>query len=560
MGTDQLKRFPIEVVKEFPGIRFRTTGKIYEHSITDEQKEFHDCPATFRAVQAAIGSGKSAMGTIEALQHSWYYRQNFGFIIRKTMPQAEISAIPDLLDITPRWMIRSWSKQAKTLELLNQYGHDYMLKEGRYRKKSEQDYRLAEIGGISTIVFTSFEGTQEALNKWESSSIGWYMIDQAEWANEDIYIMLNERMRRQPAQNRAWFLANFRKDIPREMEWLWRIFSEESPDHRPDHWYSDRMTTESNKQNTPDNWHQILKDTLPPEEYARAVLGDKDKMQMTKQVFSEFSDDIHMVDHVDPPVHWTKGIGLDPGIGNPAAFVQVAFSPAGDVYVYDEFEKPNLIASEIAALLMTKRTLQHRFWFMDPTGGNRNQVTGTSVRDEFIAHGLPFVLAKPSNVGAGVMRIKEYMKLDPDHINPFTQVRGSPRLFISRQCTNLRAQLMLYRLDENKTHTALKNQTEKFRQWKDHEVDALRFIMIGATQPLGLIYKNKPGADKVSTLPGTKSAMKPSDILFQPAFDDSNVHAHVDVSRIIAQAMMPIKKPVSPRYAQHTPYTKARIA
>lgn len=530
---------------KFPKIRFKTTGYVYEERKTDEQREFEDNPAKFRAAQAAVGSGKSAMGTIEALRNSWYYRRNLGFIIRKTMPQAEISAIPDLLDITPQWMIITWSKQNKTLELLNQYGYKYMEEKGRYQKKKDWSAALQDIGGTSLIVFTSFEGTQEALNKWESSNLGWYMIDQAEWGNEDIKKMLDHRLRRQPASRRAWFLANFRKDIPYQSEWLWRLFSEDSPEHREDHWYTDKMTTESNSHNTPADWHESLKKTLTPEEQARYLEGDIEKMEMTKQVFDEFSLDTHVIEHQEPPLHWTKGIGLDPGIGNPTAFVEVAFSPAGDIYVYNDWEKPKHLVSEIATLLLLLKSPQHQYWYIDATAGNTNQITGTSVLQEFHAYGLPFALA-PRNVGAGVMRMKEYLKFDPNHIHPFTGQRGAPRMLISEKCSILANQLMLYRVDERKTHVGLANETEKFRQYQDHEVDALRFIVMGATLPVGLKKKMKQVANGANYGAAAK----------QPDFIGAD--GQLDFSKVAARAMIPVKKHVTPRDVPTTPWSEVQ--
>jgi len=543
---------PREVLVPFPRIRFRTTGLIYDERITVEQREFHENVSKYRAVQAAIGSGKSAMGTIEALRHCWYYRANFGFIIRKTMPQANISSIPDLLDIAPRWMILNWNKQDKLLEVINQYGHLYMLERGQYRKKRDYMEGLEEVGGISKIVFTSFEGTVEALNKWESANLGWYMIDQAEWANADIKKMLDHRLRRVPSARRAWFLANFRRDIPTELSWLWQIFSEESSEYQEDHWYSDRMTTESNSHNTPDDWHASLKKTMTAEEQAHYLTGDTDKMSMTKQVFDELSRETHVMSHRDPPVHWQKGIGLDPGIGNPTAFLEVAFSPAGDIYVYSEWEESGRIVSDISALLLTLKTPQHLYWYIDATAGNVNQVTGTSVLQEFQSFGLPFVLA-PRNVGAGVMRIKEYLRFDPHHVNPWTGVRGAPRLLISDRCLGLVEQLMLYRIDERKTHVGNSNETEKFRQWKDHCVDALRFIVMGATQPIGI---NKQLPIKRANMSFPRGI--PDTVARQPDIMGvgENGRGVLDFSKVVAQSMVPIKRHTTPRREFFTPWSE----
>lgn len=476
---------PIEIVYDFPEIRFKKTGLIYQESITEKQEEFHENPSKFRAVQAMIGSGKSAMATIEALRHSWFYRSNFGFIIRKTIPQANISAIPDLMDVCPRWMIIGWNKTEKTLELLNQYGYEFLQDGGKNLKKNEQYNYLQEIGGTSLIVFTSFEGTVEALEKWASSNLGWYFIDQAEQASEDIYVKLNERMRRMPAARKAWFIANFSRDIPQQVGWLYRFFSEESEEHRENHWYNDDMPTEANKANLPPDYQETLKQTMHPDDYARLVSGDKSQMRMSKTVFTEFSQDIHVIPHREPPQHWYRGIGLDPGLSNPTAFVEVAFSPNGDVYIYNEYEETDKSVTEIARLLRNIITPQHIFFFIDGTAQNRNQITMTSIQAEFVAWGLPFALA-PKEVPPGVQRMKEYYKYDPTRTHPFTGKLGAPRTLVSARCPKFIRATMLYRYDERKTHVILENEPEAFRKYKDHLVDAYRFILTGATLPMGI--------------------------------------------------------------------------
>ena len=476
---------PVEVIYDFPEIRFKKTGLIYQESITEKQQQFSENPSKFRAVQAMIGAGKSAMATIEALRHSWFYRSNFGFIIRKTIPQANISAIPDLMDVCPRWMIVSWNKTEKTLELLNQYGYEFLQEGGRHLKKNQRYDMLQEIGGTSLLVFTSFEGTVEALEKWASSNLGWYFIDQAEQANPDIYVKLNERMRRMPAARQAWFIANFSRDIPQTAGWLYRYFSEESEDYRENHWYNDDMPTDANKANLPPDYQESLKQTMHPDDYARLVSGDKSQMRMSKTVFTEFSQDVHVIPHRDPPQHWYRGIGLDPGLSNPTAFVEAAFSPNGDAYIYNEYEEADRSVSQIARLLKNIITPQHIFFFIDSTAQNRNQITLTTIQGEFIAWGVPFMLA-PKEVIPGVQRMKEYYAYDPNRTHPFTGKRGAARTLISARCPRFIRATQLYRWDENKTHTTLTNEPEAVRKYKDHLVDAWRFLLMGATLPIGL--------------------------------------------------------------------------
>ena len=476
---------PIEAIVPFPEIRFKKTGLVYQETITEKQRVFHENPSKFRAVQAMVGAGKSAMATIEAFRHSWFYRSNFGFIIRKSIPQANISAIPDLMDVCPRWMIVSWNKTDKSLELLNQYGYEFLKAGGESLKKGERYDVLQEIGGTSQIIFTSFEGTVDALEKWASSNLGWYFIDQAEQANEAIYVKLNERMRRMPSARQAWMIANFSPDIPQQAGWLWRFFSEDSEEHRENHWYTDDMPTDANKANLPPDYKATMKQTMHPEDYARLVTGEQSEMQMSKAVFPGFSQDVNVIEHQESPPHWCRGIGLDPGLSNPTAFVECAFSPNGDVYVYNEYEEKNRSVSQEAMVLRNLITPQHSFFFMDAIdGAKRNKVTMTSLQAEYIAHGIPFELA-PREVLPGVQRMQEYFRVDPDRIHPFTGKRGAPRLLISERCPRLIRAILLYRFEERKTHTLLANEPEKFRKWQDHLVDALRFLLTGVLLPIG---------------------------------------------------------------------------
>ena len=533
---------PIDIRVPFPEIRFKKTGLIYQQSITEKQQAFHEVAEKFRAVQAMVGAGKSAMATIEAFRHSWYYRSNFGFIIRKSIPQANISAIPDLMDVCPRWMIISWNKTDKALELLNQYGYEFLKNGGEAMRKGERYDWLQEIGGTSLIIFTSFEGTTEALEKWASSNLGWYFIDQAEQANEDIYVKLNERMRRMPSARQAWFIANFSRDIPQQSGWLWRFFSKDSPEHRANHYYTDDMPTDANAKNLPPDYKATMKQTMHPEDYARLVSGEKDQMRMSKSVFPEFARDVHVIGHKEPPPHWYRGIGLDPGLSNPTAFVECAFSPNGDVYVYNEYEEKNRSVSDEAMLIRNIISPQHIFFFIDATAQNRNKVTLTSIQAEFIAHGIPFQLA-PKEVLPGVQRIKEYLKFDEKRIHPFTGKTGSPRLLISERCVKLIKSVMLYRFDERKTHTVFQNEPEKFRQWQDHLVDALRFILTGATLPVG----SKQEMPSYSPAGAPRSADGPITQL------QYNAQGHLDFSHVMrfAKAPVPTQTPKNTSVSGH---------
>lgn len=503
-------------------------GKVYQESVHDYQLDFHEDSSKFRAIVGSIASGKSAMGTIEVFQHCWQFRNNFGFILRETMPQNRLSSIRDFKQLCPKFMIRRHNLQDSTITLINQYGYAFMKEGGHKLRARQQDDMLEEIGGTSMIVFSSFEGTRDALQKWASANIGFYFIDQAERANEEIYEMLNHRLRLEPSRRQAWFCANWREDVPNESEWLWRLFSEESDEKRPHHTYRE-VITKVNQANLPDDFTESLDYAQAEHKKSVYVHGDKDN-KMSRAVFPDYSPTIHDIPHQDPPSNWVKGIGLDHGLHNPTAFLEVALLPSGEVYVYDEYEMSGKVVSEHAKELLKRKTPQHLYWGIDPTTENREPIAGMSVLHEYHRWQLPF---RPSarDVMAGINRIREYLSFERDRINPFTKQIGSPKLFISSRCVRLRQQLLSYRFEELKTHIGFRNEMEKPRKWNDHLVDALRFIFMFVTIPHH-VTSEVAGFDSHRTPPVLNMGVKKNTMF--------NEKGQLDFSGIYEQALRPV--------------------
>lgn len=462
----------------FPVITLKS-GLIYHETIEEKQQVFHDDPTKYRAVVGQVGSGKSAMASAEAFFHSFFYRDNLGFIIMRSKPQMSIAALPSFEEVVPHNLI--WRKSEDNWLILNQYGDTFMQEGGWNMPKKSQERKLEEIGGLSRIVFTSFTGTVDALTKWASGNIGWFMIDQAEMANAKIYKKLAERLRKVPSARQGWFVANPREDVPEQSTWLWQRFSPDSPHQLRLHSYHE-MTTFDNASNLPKDFIDGLEVVLEEDEFARMVSGNKDKYGMTDAIFSEFNRITHVVPHKDPPQSWEKGIGLDIGLREATAFIQIARMPTGEFYIYDEYQEPG-IASIHAKEIVRRKTPQHKLFVIDPTAVNREYISGVRKVDEFIRFGLPFY-AGPRDVMAGVNRIREYMQFVDDRENPWTKQKGSPRLFISDRCQMLIEQIELYRYEEQKTHIGFANRPEKPRKYKDHLVDALRFILMVMSVPL----------------------------------------------------------------------------
>ncbi|MYB02004.1 MAG: hypothetical protein F4118_00535 [Acidimicrobiaceae bacterium] len=511
-------------------------GKVFHESIEDPQQELLDDSNKWIAMVGQVGSGKSLVASVKAVFHSWYYPNNTGFILMESMSQMKLAAIPSFFEACPRWMIyrKNMSQSIGLVWLINKVGYAYLKGEGKNVPKKKQEAKLEEIGGLSLVVFTSFQGTVKALRKWASGNIGWYMIDQAEMTgNPRVYKALNERLRKEPSGRQAWFLANLREDIPEESTWLWQRFSEESPNKLDWHSYHE-VTTLQNTENLPDDFVKGLEISLDDEEFARYVTGDKSKIKMTKAAFPDFNRLTHVIPHEDPPSTWVKGIGLDTGLTNPTAFVEVARLPSGELYFFREYEVAGEVASVHAKEILRIRTPNHKYWAIDFITMNRNRVSGAKEIEEYWRYGLPFHPAT-RDVPARVNRIREYMKFQKHRRNPFTGQLGSPMMFVSDKCTKLIDQIEKYRAEEAKTHIGFTNEPEKFRKYNDHLVDAMQYI----TMLISIALSATSDVVAVDTPEGGYNPdVKKLD------FIDKN--GRLDFSKVMEQARRPV---------EHTPLT-----
>ncbi len=463
----------------FPKITM-PNGRKYHESAEAFQRAFHQSSAKFRWLGGGVGGGKSAAATIEILKHSWDYPDNYGFVLRKSFPELRLSAIKDFYAITPRWMIVEENKQEHWVDLYNHIGYEYRKEhfaDLKNKKMTRRDYLngLREIKGTSRVEFISFEGTEAAEVKFRSANIGWYMIEQAEECGDStIYDRLNERLRRVPSARQAWFISN-----PDGKDWLWDMFSPDSETQRENHEMFEVKISDNS--NLPDDFEETLRDTYTEEDIARLLEGSFDVA--TGAVFPEFSFDMHVIPHFEPPDFWEKCLSLDHGLNNPTGALHLTKFPTGEVYVYSEYYENEMLVSQHAAALKPTLTPQHRILTIDPTCVSREPVSGATVIGEYARNGIPFMPGVKDPI-VGVNRIKEYMEIDPEHEHPMTKTLGSPRLFVSDKCPILARQLQRLKWETLKTNRGAQNQPEKIRKHFDHLCDALRWGILVFTPHL----------------------------------------------------------------------------
>lgn len=509
-------------------------GKKYHDSAEQFQRDFHQSRTKFRWLGGGVGGGKSAASTVEVLLHSWLYPDNYGFILRKSFPELRLSAIKDFYALCPKWIIVEENRQEHWVDVLNYIGFEYYrenyvrMKSG-HKKKRDYLYEIRDIKGTSRIEFISFEGTEAAENKFRSANIGWYMIEQAEEGSLSIYDRLNERLRRVPSARQAWFISN-----PDGRDWLWDIFSSDSEGYRKNHEMFEVELTDN--PHLPDDFHETLKDTYSEEDYARLVEGSFDIA--TGAVFPEFSFDIHVIEHFDPPDHWPKCLSLDHGLNNPTGAVHMTKFPSGEVYIYSEYYEKDRLVSENAAALKPEITPEHRLFTIDPTTVNREPISGANVIGEYQRLGIPFIPGV-TDVMVGINRMKEYMAFDPEHTHPVTKAQGAPRFFVSDQCPILIRQLQRYKKEELKTNRGSQNVPEKMRKWFDHLIDASRWGIVAFT-PHRSSKSYIPNAQN-HRLYGHSMRAKEDPLSKIEEDENGNQIACYDISSLIAEAEKPVQ-------------------
>jgi phage terminase large subunit-like protein len=167
------------------------------------------------------------------------------------------------------------------------------------------------------------------------------------------------------------------------------------------------------------------------------------------------------------------GISLDHGFNNPTAVLWHALLPEGNIVTFHEHylsgETVSYHARAIHEFNRANRIVP-AILVADPSIKNTDPITGTSILQEYIKFGIPFVLAN-NDVKAGIERTIGYLK---------PRVGGRPMWQCTRDCRNLIKEMGRYKW---KTYTSKKlnaryNVWEEPHKLNDHACDSLRYFLM----------------------------------------------------------------------------------
>lgn len=417
---------------------------------TAKQSEFITSTAKFSCFSGGFGSGKTIAGCLRALLLS-SFPGNFGLIGRLTYPELRDTTRKSFFEICPP-----------------EY---YDEANGGQWKPSENYLRL--ING-SEIIFRHLDNVSE--KELLSLNLGWFFIDQAEETGEGVFRILQSRLRLNTVPNRFGFvICN-----PEPGNWIDHMFrrpviNNERGNPADDFHFIESASTDNPY--LPPDYIPTLLQTYPEEMVKRFVQGRWDVFE--NQIYTEYDYKTHVVAPFDIPRGWERIVAVDHGMVNPTAALWCALDFDGNLYIYDEYYSPGIVSQHAKEILSKSQGQEISLWLIDPsTTAKTREKEGQmwSVMEEYEDYGLFFSPANNEKL-AGINRVKEFLKPQKTRRNPVTKEVPSPRLFIFKNCVNLINEMPQYQWRKLRTLQS-RNSPEQPRDFNDHAVDALRYIIM----------------------------------------------------------------------------------
>mgnify|MGYP001607028243 CR=1 FL=1 len=300
--------------------------------------------------------------------------------------------------------------------------------------KGDNEFKLNDVYGSGVIAFRNLDDP----SKYASSEFAAVGVDELTKDPKNVFDMLRTRMRWPNIPNtkflsgtnpggigHAWVKAMF----------LDRLFEE--TEKEADMFVYIRATAHDNRDNLPDSYFDQL-EGLPEEKRKAYLNGDWNLFE--GQYFSEFNEDIHVVDPFPIPDSWRKFGAYDHGRAKPACFKWYAIDFDGNVWCYRELYinredgssrwEADRIAKEVANI--TKQADEHLHYVVADAAIFAKTVMSETIAEVMQRNGMgktgtniPVLLPSSKDRVAGWTLMHQYLYYDQ-----FT----APRLHYFKNC------------------------------------------------------------------------------------------------------------------------------
>ena len=419
-------------------LRYNTGKKVHQ-----KQMLFHKCEKRNRWVFGGNRSGKTECGAVESV---WLARGNHPFKNNKN------SVIGWVVSVSRQ--VQREVAQSKILHYINpDWIVDVCMVEGRkdgYENGIIDYIILKNVSGLDSKIY--FKSADQGREKFQGASVDFVWFD--EEPPEDIYYECLMRVfdkkgdifgTMTPLKGLTWVYNEIYLNEKNNPEvWCEHIEWEDNP-------FLDKneikLLTES-----------MSSSELESRKYGRFVNNGG-------QVYSEFDENIHVIEPFDVPKEWYDNISIDPGLNNPLSAHWYAVDYDGNVYVIAEHYEAK---KDIIYHSNKIKEISNRLgWFrasngmistlIDSAANQRTLASEKSVVELFYDNGI---LANPKvdkNLFSGISRVKSYLK----------NVDGKAKLFIFKNCVNLIREIKGYFWGDGD------NPIKK----DDHALDELRYYI-----------------------------------------------------------------------------------
>lgn len=428
---------------------YNKKGKIHKKQIA-----FHKCPKRNRWVFGGNRSGKTECGAVEVVFMACGvhpYRKNKvvdGWVVSLSRQVQRDVAQKKILEYLPASCIEKIVMVSGGQDSAENGIIDFILVKSR-------------VGGTSRIGFKSCDQGRE---KFQGASLDFVWFD--EEPPFDIYLECKMRV-----LDRCGDIFGTMTPL-KGLTWVYNtIYLNDKNDEQV---WSETMEWADNPFLSKKEIENMTR-SLPAEEIESRRYGKF--MQNGGMVYSEFDENVHVIEPFDIPLEWQDNISIDPGLHNPlsAHFYAVDFD--GNVYVVAEhFQAEKSVQyhadkiKEIAKKLHWKTDSQGFLHsLIDSAAGQRTLSGQKNVVELFYENGIVVNPKVNKDLFSGISVVKSYLKT----------ADGRSRLFIFKNCINLIREIKNYWWGDD--DVPLKKD--------DHCLDELRYYLM--TKPLNKEKKIK---------------------------------------------------------------------
>lgn len=413
-----------------------------------KQIAFHKCKKRNRWVFGGNRSGKTECGAVEAVYMArgiHPYRKNrknvFGWVVSlSAQVQRDVAQSKILKYLNPDWIV------------------DITMTSGKKDSPSSgviDQIKIKNVFGGESII--GFKSCDQGREKFQGSSLDFVWFD--EEPPKDVY----EECKMRVIDKRGDIFGTMTP-----LKGLTFIYDE----------------IYLNKYNSGEVWYEFIEWADNPYLSRREIKEFTSSMSESElnrrrygrfvtdngQVYTEFDENVHVIEPFAVPEEWQDTLSIDPGLRNPLSCHWYAVDYDGNVYVIAEHYAQGL---DVAAHSEKIREISDKIGWRRDFGGNINALIDSaanqktlayskSVAELFYENGINVNTNVNKDLFSGINRVKGYFK--------------SRRLFIFKNCVNLIREIKGYRWGDGDTPV----------KKDDHALDELRYYIM--TKP----YNEKP--------------------------------------------------------------------